>query len=93
MVTPTGTDQLKQNTIKAIVFPNPITENSTINLHADGVEGFTLNIITSNGQTVLSEKITSPEFPIGKKIHKAGWYFYVIRNGPEIVAKGQFVKN
>ncbi len=93
MVKPTGTAQQKQNTIKAIVFPNPISGNSKILIHADRVEGFILHVMTSNGQTVLSEPFSSPEFPIGKKIHRAGWYFYVIKNGPEIVAKGQFVKN
>lgn len=93
IIKPTAMIQIKHKALKANVFPNPIGENSTINLDADGEEGFTLHIISSNGQTVLSEKIDSNEFPIGKKIHKAGLYFYVIGIGPVIVAQGQFVKN
>jgi hypothetical protein len=92
MVNPTGTTQIEHNAIKAIVFPNPIGENSTINLDAEDVKGFTLHIITSNGQTVLSDRFSSREYAIGKKIPGAGLYLYVIKNGLEIVAKGQFVK-
>lgn len=93
IVNPTGTIQIKNNPLKSIVFPNPVDENSTLLLDADRIEGLTLHIITSSGQTVVFDKFVSREYAIGKKIYRAGLYFYVIKKGPEIVSKGQFVKN
>jgi hypothetical protein len=93
MIKPTGISQIKKSLIKSIVFPNPINENSIILLDKDIIETLTLQIINSNGQTVLSDKFSSNEYMIGKKIYRDGLYFYVIKNGPKIVSYGQLIKN
>jgi hypothetical protein len=93
MIKPTGISQIKKNLIKSIVFPNPINENSTLLLDNDIVKKLTLQIINSNGQTVLSDMFSSNEYMIGRKIKRDGLYFYFIKNGPNIVSSGQFVKN
>jgi hypothetical protein len=89
----TGISQIKNNLIKSIVFPNPISENSTILLDEDIIEKLTLQIINSNGQTVLFDNFSSNAYIIGNKIHRDGFYVYVIKNGPKIVSYGQFIKN
>ncbi len=91
-IKPTGMIQIENNPVTSMVFPNPVDENSTLLLDAERIEGLTLHILTSSGQTVVSDRITSHEYAIGKKIQQAGLYFYVVKNGTEIVAKGQFVK-
>lgn len=92
-IKPTGISQTKNNLIKSIVFPNPINSNSTILLNEDNLENLTLQIVNSNGQTVLIEKFSSNAYIIGNKRFRDGIYIYFIKNGPEIVSCGQFLKN
>lgn len=91
-IKPTGMIQMENNPVKSIVFPNPVNENSTLLLDTEHIDGLTLQILTGSGQTVVSDRITWQEYALGKKIQQAGLYFYVIKNGSEIVSKGQFVK-
>jgi hypothetical protein len=92
-IKPTGTPQIKVNLIKSIVFPNPINNNSTILLNDDKMENLKLQIVNSNGQTVLIDKFSSNAYIIGNKRFRDGFYVYVIKNGQNIVSRGQFIKN
>jgi hypothetical protein len=92
-VNTTGISQTNNNLVKSVVFPNPIRSSSTIVLNEDNMEKLTLQIINNNGQTVLIDKFSSNSYIIGDKRFSDGFYIYVIKNGPEIVSYGQFIKN
>jgi hypothetical protein len=73
------------------LFPNPFTDEITIDLFNDkGILSF-IDIYTLNGKKVKSFKTTKPEFIIDKKVVKPGVYLYNVTQDSEVVQTGKII--
>jgi len=89
----TGISQIYNHLVKSIVFPNPISSNSSIVFNDNNLEKLTIQILNSNGQIVIKDKLSSNTYKLESKSFRDGFYFYVIKSGPQIVSYGKFIKN
>ena len=73
------------------LFPNPFTDEITIDLFNDkGVLSF-IDIYSLNGKKVKSFKTTKSEFVIDKKVVKPGVYLYNVTQDSEVVQTGKII--
>jgi hypothetical protein len=73
------------------LFPNPFTDEITIDLFNDkGTLSF-IDIYTLNGKKVKSFKTTKSEFVIDKKVVKPGVYLYNVTQESEVVQTGKII--
>jgi hypothetical protein len=76
---------------KAVVFPNPITDNETLNILTEG-QGLTLEIINNIGQLVLFANLELTLDVLDLSKLPTGMYLYkLIRNG-SILDTGKIIK-
>ena len=88
----TGTKSAYENDRTSNIFPNPIENNSILNLTSVITNNATIVIYNTLGEVLLKESISSNNFSIGDKISKSGLYFYTVSNDSEILTSGQFIK-
>ena len=91
-VNTTGIFSIHDDLTNSKVFPNPITNYSTIKLDKVITNDLSIHIISATGQTVLIDKFYSTPYLIGDKIFNKGIYIYVIKNESGIISYGRFVK-
>ena len=73
------------------LFPNPFTDEVTIDLfNATGIMSI-IDIYSLNGKKVKSFKTTKPEMVIDKKIVKPGVYLYNVTQNSEVVQTGKII--
>lgn len=73
------------------LFPNPFTDEITIDLFNDkGILSY-IDIYTLNGKKVKSFKTTKPEFIVDKKVVKPGVYLYNVTQDSEVVQTGKII--
>ena len=91
-VNPLSIDILKKPSIESRVFPNPIDNNSVIEINDLTEKHLQLNIYNSDGKLILYKTIDSNPYRIGNIIKECGQYFYTISSENEILLNGQFVR-
>jgi hypothetical protein len=92
-VIPTGIPHLYEQKYSSIIFPNPLTFDSKIEIANLSNEKLTIIVVNMSGQVVLIDWFYSDTYNIGEKITKTGSYLYVIRNSyNEILSGGKFTK-
>ena len=73
------------------LFPNPFTDEVTIDLfNSTGILSI-IDIYSLNGKKVKSFKTTKPEMIIDKKIIKTGVYLYNVTQNSEVVQTGKII--
>jgi hypothetical protein len=73
------------------LFPNPFTDEVTIDLfNSTGILSL-IDIYSLNGKKVKSFKTTKPEMIIDKKIIKTGVYLYNVTQNSEVVQTGKII--
>jgi hypothetical protein len=77
---------------KSVVFPNPIDSKSRIYLPDSVSASFSIQVVNSNGQIVITDEVDADYYAIGDKINTSGLYFFLISNDQKILLSGQFVK-
>lgn len=90
-----GIDELhKENHLKALCFPNPITNSSIIKLTGNlQSKDWQLQIFDSQGRTIVAKTIVNNDtFLLNTDEYKAGIYFYMIKVGETTLPlKGSFI--
>lgn len=90
-----STSKLELLGISLDVFPNPTTENLFLNINANEVKDFAINIYDLNGKRLLTENVTAQigdnRFGFEVADFAKGIYFIEINNG-EISTSQRFVK-
>ncbi|MBK6523769.1 MAG: T9SS type A sorting domain-containing protein [Bacteroidia bacterium] len=90
-----GIDKLHgNNSLKALCFPNPITNNSIIKLTENSyVNNWQLQIFDSQGRSIVTKTLSNNDtFLINTNDYTAGIYFYMIKvNQTTLPLKGSFI--
>lgn len=81
----TGSNELSDFRNGVLVFPNPFTDELTIDLHYQNSTGMSLNIKNTLGQTIESKKFSSQQnqIKIDLEFLSKGIYFLEINDGEE----------
>ena len=92
VVTTTGISDLKQSKHSSIVFPNPITSDSQIQVNNPSKGKLNIKVVNIHGQVILDDWFYSDIYYIGKKINESGNYLFSIKNDNELLTTGKFIK-
>ena len=87
-----GINTQKTGLYQSIIFPNPISYNSTITIDGYYNDELTISILNISGQVILTDKFLGDSYYIGDKILKSGIYLYLIKKDNNILSYGQFTK-
>ncbi len=86
-----GIPLLAQNDEISIVYPNPFSDNSVLELKSKLTEPLTLNVLDVLGQLVLSLPMESNKLFLHRGALTGGMYFYRILNGERAISNGKFI--
>ncbi len=86
----------EHGTVYALVYPNPIGENGTLLIHAEGFEGdATITIFDMVGRAVILQQLqvsnSEARLPLDRAAFAAGTYLYVVRLNDGTALNGKFV--
>lgn len=78
----------KDNKQITSVFPNPVTETSTLKISSN-YNNNTIELYDNQGKIIITTNIDK-EYLIDRQDFKSGIYFYVIKHKENIIGKGKF---
>jgi hypothetical protein len=75
------------------VYPNPVSDLTTISFKPESAERYTLRLFDANGSVVLSKDVSSGFEQFSMSSYSAGAYTYQIYNGNgQVMASGKLIK-
>jgi alpha-tubulin suppressor-like RCC1 family protein len=76
-------DEFNQESHLITLFPNPSSDNITINLNTDNYQTFRYRLIDMSGKLIMENNILEPNFKIDVSHYPKGIYLLLIENGME----------
>jgi len=86
----TSSDEINNET-SVLIYPNPITETSTLQVQSTLTGKMTVSFYDMVGQLVYSEESESRNIVIDRKKFNSGMFFYRIEMEGKVVSAGKFV--
>ena len=79
-------------TLNVLAYPNPFTEHTTIELNDSKNREFSMTLLNSQGQIIMSiNNITAGQIRIERDNLASGLYFFQISTGGQFVAAGKLI--
>ncbi|MDR0789388.1 MAG: T9SS type A sorting domain-containing protein [Bacteroidales bacterium] len=86
---PVGLNDIKESSVNAVVYPNPTTGSFTLALSSPVSNG-SLELFSAIGGKVMASRISSTMQTLHADV-PSGLYFYVVKEGSKIIARGKIV--
>jgi N-acetylneuraminic acid mutarotase len=89
---PLGTEEFKLTNANVSVFPNPVSDDFTISIGADGImKEYEIQIRSIDGKLIQKRKTSSASTKFNRNGEKSGVYFYSIVKNDETIFSGKLI--
>jgi hypothetical protein len=87
-----GATAIENTAHQALVYPNPVTENTILDLNDLPKGWYTMSVYNSNGKLIKQERTKERTIALSKEMFTAGLFYYTLQSD-EVQVSGKFIVN